>query len=145
MRSGGGFWRVRPVLGIVLAAVVCGAAGCGPSEPFDLLPVSGSVVCQDGSLDSATRIQVLFDPQVEPIDPKTYPLPGMAEVNKADGTFSEATSHKYGDGLTVGRHKVRVFCYDKDNVSSELAVEPAEIEVAPGNTELKFTVKGKRR
>jgi hypothetical protein len=69
----------------------------------------------------------------------------MAEVNKADGTFSEATSHKYGDGLTVGRHEVRVFCYDKNNVRSELAVEPAEIEVAPGKTELKFTVKGKKR
>ncbi|MHC4178802.1 MAG: hypothetical protein ACYSWU_14925 [Planctomycetota bacterium] len=133
--------RAWPSAGVVLAWLLCGLAGCGSGEPFDMLPVSGKVTYEDGSLISAARVEVTFGPQAKPIDGKTYPRPGRAEVNVADGTFSEVTSHKYGDGLVLGKHKIKVFSYDQNNVPTELAVEPSEIEVGPGSTEFEFTVK----
>lgn len=122
--------------GLLLAV----AAGCGSSEPFELLPVSGKVTYGDGTLISAARIRLEFTPQVKPRDPKTHPRPGSAEVNVADGTFSVATTHKYGDGLVVGRHKVELFRYDDQEVPTELDVSPSEITVGPESTEFYFKV-----
>ena len=129
------------LVGAGLACLFCGVVGCGSGEPFDMLPVSGKVTYQDQSLRSAARIEVVFEPQAEPIDRKTHPRPGRAAVTVADGTFSAATSHKYGDGLVVGKHKVRVFSYDKNDVPTELVVTPSEIEVGPESTQFAFSVK----
>jgi len=141
MLSRGHFGRLRPSFGLVSAVLLCGVIGCGGSEPFKLLPVSGKVAYEDGSLISAPRIEVVFEPQAGPIDPKTHPRPGRAEVNPTDGTFAEATSHKYGDGVVVGKHKVKVITYDKKETPTELRVTPAEIEVGPGKTKFEFHVK----
>jgi len=141
MFSGSHFGRLRPSVGVVSGLLLCGVIGCGGSEPFKLLPVSGKVTYEDGSLISASRIEVVFEPQAAPIDPKTYPRPGRAEVKAADGTFAEATSHKYGDGVVVGKHKVKVIIYDQKETPTELQVTPSEIEVGPGRTEFEFRVK----
>jgi hypothetical protein len=131
---------MRPAVGVVLAWLLCGVVGCGSGEPFDMLPVSGKVTYEDGSPISAARIEVTFEPQVEPIDQKTHARHGVAEVNVKDGTFSKAASRKPGDGLVVGRHKVRVFSYDKQEKRSECQVTPSEIEVGPESTEFHFKV-----
>jgi hypothetical protein len=141
MFSGSQFGRLRVSVGMVSALLFCGVIGCGGSEPYKLIPVSGKVTYDDGSLISAARIELVFQPQAEPLDPKTFPRPGRAEVNPADGTFSAATSHKYGDGLVVGKHKVKVIIYDQKETPTELQVTPAEIEVARGQTEFDFQVK----
>jgi hypothetical protein len=87
--------------------------GCGPSEPFDYVKVAGKVTYDDGSVIPAERLQVIFVSQAPPLDAKTQPRPGHAEVNVADGTFDTVTSHKYGDGLVPGKHKVQVIAMDK--------------------------------
>lgn len=124
-----------------LAAVV----GCGGSEPFKMIPVSGKITYDDGSLISAARLRLEFKPQAKPIDPKTHPRPGSAEVNVKDGTFGsgkfQATTHIFGDGLIIGKHKVTAFSYDRQDNPTELAVTPSEITVGPESTEFKFTVK----
>jgi hypothetical protein len=133
-------WPLRPWVVGVSGLLLCGAIGCS-REPFKLVPISGKVTYEDGSLIPAARMEVAFDPQAKPIDPKTHPRPGRAEVNVADGTFSEATSHKYGDGVVAGKHKVRVIIYDQNETPTELQVTPSEIEVDPDNTEFEFRVK----
>ncbi len=142
--------RARPSVGVGLAGLLlCGALGCGRSEPFETLPVSGKMAYEDGTLISAVRVKIVFKPQVDPVDAKTYPRPGMAVLNVDDGTFGsdefQATTLNFGDGLTVGPHKVEVFGVfstdeDKEN-EIPLEVTPSEIEVGPGSTEFDFKVK----
>ena len=66
----------------------------------------------DGSLIPAERITVAFYPQVDRIDAKTHPRPGKAEVNVADGTFNQVTSHEHGDGVVLGKQKVTIAALD---------------------------------
>jgi len=83
--------------------------GCS-REPFTMVKASGKITYEDGTLIPAegNYVQLTFYSQTPPRDPKTHPRPGTAEVNLADGTFACVTSHKYSDGLTVGKHKVVV-------------------------------------
>ena len=83
-------------------------AGCGSREPFELVKVSGRITYEDGTLIPAegNYVRLTFYPQTPPRDPRTHPRPGTAEVNLQDGAFSRATTHHWGDGLTVGKHKV---------------------------------------
>lgn len=113
-------------------------AGCGGSEPFKLVPVSGKVTYEDGSLIPAKRIVVIFAPQVEAAGSKTHPRQGQAEVNVADGTFSYATTRLAGDGATVGPNKVLVTSYDdRENPTNHV---PA-IYRSPETTPLKVDVR----
>lgn len=130
--------------GVLLAAIL----GCG-GEPFDILPVTGKVTYEDGSVIPAKELRVEFIPQTPPLNAATHPRPGMAYPNPADGTFSAATTHKYGDGLTVGKHKVIVRSLDEmenetDAVPKQyrsMDTTPLEIEVASGKTHLELKVK----
>jgi len=134
---------------VVLALGAALMAGCGGSEPFKLVPVSGKVTYEDGSLIPAKRIVVVFQPQVEAADAKTHPRPGRAEVNVADGTFSFMTSHKAGDGATVGPNKVLVTSYDdRENVTGEvpavygsLQTTPLKVEVGKGSDHFDLSIK----
>ena len=85
--------------------------GC-QQEPFDYVQVSGTVKYEDETLIPAARINVTFISQSDPVDPKTHPRPGTAAVNVEDGSFDTVTSHKYGDGIVVGRHKVLITAFD---------------------------------
>jgi len=81
------------------------SAGCG-SQPYDTKAISGKVTYEDGSLIPAPAIYIYFEPQEENVDAKTFPRRGSAEVNVADGTFSEVTTYEPGDGAIPGKHKV---------------------------------------
>jgi hypothetical protein len=81
-------------------------AGCGAGEPFRYVPVSGKVVYEDGSPIPVDGLTLTFYSQTPPVDAKTYPRPGEALVDKATGTLSSVTTHKFNDGLVRGKHKV---------------------------------------
>lgn len=96
--------------------------GCGSSDPFSYVPVSGTVKYDDDELIEADYITVTFHPLEGTIDKKTRPRAADANVNVADGTFEEATSHKFGDGIVPGRHKITVRAFDAD--MNELPIIP---------------------
>jgi hypothetical protein len=80
-------------------------AGCS-REPFTMVPVSGKVTYEDGSVIPAELLCVIFTPQSPPVDAKTYPRPGSAPVDAATGELRSVTTHKFNDGLASGKHKV---------------------------------------
>lgn len=94
--------------------------GCRSSDPFSYVKVSGKVSFEDGSQIKAHRITVTFVPQMEPVEGLFYPRSGRAEVNVDDGTFHTVTSHKYGDGIVRGKHKVLIHTYDEQNNPTDL-------------------------
>jgi hypothetical protein len=111
------------------------STGCGEPEPFDYVPVTGSVKYSDGSLIQADGVEVTFYSETPPKDPKIHPRPGVATVNVADGTFTEATSHTHNDGIVPGPHKVTVQTFDKDHNPTN--VLPPEF-TDPTTTPLRF-------
>lgn len=92
-----------------LAAMLCWfgvlLSGCGAREPFTYVRVSGDVTYEDGSPIPARTLVLTFLSQSRPVDPKTFPRPGIAVADKV-GRFDFATSHTAGDGLVRGKHKV---------------------------------------
>jgi hypothetical protein len=126
-----------------LIAVLAALAGCGPSDPFDYVKVSGKVTYEDGS-PIPGGLEVEFVPLAEPVDPKTHPRPGFATMND-DGTFDSVTSYKYGDGLVRGRHKVAVRSFSDDLNSTGAVPEeytnpqtsPLEVDTADAPFHLK--------
>lgn len=106
--------RQAAVLGI-LAVVVSLLVGCN-SEPFPMVKASGKLVYEDGSplpTKKGDMLGLIFIPLMPPKDPKTHARMGTASVNPEDGTFSSATSHKWGDGLVRGKYKVSIYTGDK--------------------------------
>ena len=138
-------------LGLLSGLILTGVSGCGDGAPFDIIPVTGKVTYEDGSLITAPRVVVSFSPQVKPLDEKTYPRPGSAEVHVKDGTFSEATTWKYGDGVIAGPQKVTVESFDDmESPTADVPriyrspdTTPLTAEVGPGSTEFTFTIKKK--
>lgn len=121
----------------VVAIAVC-LAGCGSNDPFDYTQVHGKVTYADGTPIPAATLRLTFVPLASSIDKRTHARPGVAEVNVDDGTFSTVTSHRYGDGLVPGIHKVTVVALDAnqtpttavpDEYSSE-ATTPLQIETS---------------
>lgn len=101
------------VLGI-LVIVTALLTGCN-GEPFPMVKASGKITYDDGSpltTKKGDKLGLIFLPQMPPRDPKTHPRTGTAEVNPEDGTFSAATTHKWGDGLVRGKYKVSIFTGD---------------------------------
>ena len=134
---------------VLLAVVVLlGVAGCG-SEPYSMVPVSGTVTYEDGSAIPASRIRVVFNPQAEAIDAATHPRPGEANVDMADGTFSQVTSHKFGDGVTVGKHKIQVISLDEMENETDAVPEiyrrvettPLEFDIDKGSNDIELKIK----
>jgi hypothetical protein len=99
----------RRLGGLWLAIVAACAAGCSGGSPYTVVPVSGTIKYDDGSLIPAESIMLRFEPEAAPLDAKTYPRKGMTLVNVADGTFDSVTTHHHGDGLVAGKHKVFIF------------------------------------
>ncbi len=82
-------------------------AGCGGGDPFTYAKVSGKVTYEDGSV-IPYGVMLQFHPQREPLDEKTHPRVGTAEVDPKTGEFSSVTSYQPNDGLVRGRHKVTI-------------------------------------
>ncbi len=105
-----------PPIGLVattLLVLTLVMTGCGPSKPFPMTQVTGTVTYDDGTLIPGDRIVVTFVPQTPPVDKKTYPRSGNAVVDTKTGKFDIVTTSKYGDGLIRGKHKVFVVSVDK--------------------------------
>jgi len=136
--------RVPPAAAIGLFAVVVAVAGCS-EEPFAYVQVSGQVTYEDGSVIPAPRVKVSFVSQAPPLDQKTVPRPGVAEVDPATGKFQTVTSHTYGDGLVRGEHKVLVEALSASNVRLPLVPpEYADVAKTPLRVDTKdspFTIK----
>jgi len=107
--------QYRPIAMVAMAMWAFVVAGCS-SEPYDYVAVSGSVTYDDGSPIPAEEIRLMFLPQVEPVDKRTYPLKGRAIVD-ANGSFAGVTSHKHNDGVVPGKHKVLVIALDGTDLS----------------------------
>ena len=134
---------LKKLLALVgLLAVV----GCGSGEPFDYVKVSGKVSYEDGMLIDADRVTVVFIPLDAPATEGSKPRSGMAEVNVSDGTFDSATSHRYGDGILAGRHRVLIVAL---GARQELGILPPEysdsektpLEVDTADSPFHFKVK----
>jgi hypothetical protein len=97
-----------------IVLVVMGLVGCGDSAPFSYVPVAGRVTYEDGTPIPASGMKLQF----EPLDVQTvngmHPRIATADLD-AEGRFANATSHKYGDGLVPGKHKVAIgYATDKN-------------------------------
>jgi hypothetical protein len=133
------------VLGTIGLAML---VGCG-SEPYSMVQVTGKVTYEDGSVIPAKRLRVVFVPQAQAVSAAVHPRPGEAEVNVADGVFQTVTSHKYGDGLVIGKHKVQVISLDENETETNAVPKeyrnadttPLEVEVGSGKTEIELKVK----
>ncbi len=128
-------WRgVRPLI------VVCTMllAGCGGQEnPFDTVPISGTVTYADGSpIDAAVVIVKLYPQDVTPVGEK---FPREAETQLApDGTFANIITAGFGDRVIVGRHKVVVEAYNENSTPRPEAI--AAVYGNPQQTPLEVTV-----
>ena len=99
-----------PAAAISLAAAMAleAISGCGASDPYPVDKVSGKIAYEDGTLIPASRLRLVFVPQVRSVDLKTPPHKGQAEVNVKTGEFGSATTFKLRDGIIRGEHKVFV-------------------------------------
>ncbi len=134
------------VLPIVLVAPLL--AGCGSGDPYGVVPVSGTVKYDDGSLIEAAQILMTFDPQADPVDSKTFPRPGTTEVNTTDGSFDNLTTYAYGDGVILGEHKVTIKALDANEgytqaiprEYTDVATTPLTVTVASDSTTFDFKI-----
>ena len=102
---------LRTAAAWLLALSLSSLTGCGSGDPFSYAQVSGKITYDDDTLIPENLI-LKFHPQSAPLDTKTYPRFGSAAVDKTTGTFDTVTSHKFGDGLVRGKHKVTVLATD---------------------------------
>lgn len=98
--------RCISVIGVAFVVGMLSTAGCGSGDPFSYVPVSGKVTYEDGTPIPVKDLMVKFMPQGNAINESTHPRPGVAMVDPKTGDFTEVTSHKPGDGLVKGKHKV---------------------------------------
>jgi hypothetical protein len=102
-------------------------SGCGSKVPFEIVPVHGKIVYENGSLIPADSILVTFNPILKGEKGKTVAPGGQTNVNVQDGTFSSVSSHRANDGVVLGRHRVVVVSFEKgpDGKSGPSAAIPA--------------------
>lgn len=129
--------RITPfVASVALALLTAGIGGCGGSGPYGLKRVNGTVTYEDGSVIPAHRIEIKFWSMEQPLDEKTHPRPGVAEVQVDSGKFSDVSTYDYGDGAIKGRHKVVIMAMDEGNVP--IPVIPG-VYLSPETTPLEVT------
>ena len=89
----------------IVVALLALSLGCGSSEPFQYVPAKGRVIYENGSPVPLGGARLLFFVQDVGASGEAVPRPALANLN-AQGEFDVVTSHKYGDGLIPGKHKV---------------------------------------
>ncbi len=104
----------------ILLLLSIGLLGCGSGQPYDLVPVSGQVTYEDGTLIAAERITLYFHPETPPRDAQTFPRPSSAEVEPTTGKFELATTDHYGDGIVTGRHRVTLIARGTENLPVDI-------------------------
>ncbi|HKD37996.1 MAG TPA: hypothetical protein VKB78_14385 [Pirellulales bacterium] len=101
-------------------------SGCGSGDPYSYVPASGKVTYDDGSVIQAPQVRLTFiavDPPTSG-DEKIHARPGVVTADPKTGEFSDITSHKYGDGLLPGKHKVMVNPTDERGTALDGVVPP---------------------
>ncbi len=97
------------IAGVVVCAAFVGRLFYrGGDDPFSYRRVSGTVLYEDGGVIPAGALTLTFISMAPPHSPRMHPRPGIASVNPTTGAFQSATSHKPGDGLVKGSHKVLI-------------------------------------
>lgn len=129
------------VLIVTARLLMAGGIGHVPPEPYDTLRVSGRVTYEDGTPMPVGRMTVVFTPHAAAVEKSIVPRPAQAEVHVEDGTFSEVTTHRAGDGLILGHHSVEAFSYDGEHHRVPLAIYPTEIEVSRHSIVFGFKVR----
>jgi hypothetical protein len=117
----------RGRFGLFLLVLGTAAGGCH-REPFAYVPVSGKVTYEDGSLIPADRFRVVFRSETPPVDTRTNPPAGIAEVDVKTGVFAGAYTHRYPDGIIRGWHHVILQPMRHDKVDASL-VPPEYLDV----------------
>lgn len=133
---------------LVLVAIPLLLAGCS-NTPYDIVPIHGKVTYEDGSLIPADKVYVWFYPQVDSLSAKVQPKPGMALLNREDGTFPLVSTSKHGDGVILGQHKVVVKLADESRTGADAipkiytdpVTTPLQIEVTGRNQEVELKIK----
>jgi len=111
---------------LVVSCLLVSQIGCESDVPWDMVKVSGKVTYEDGTLIPASAIRLSFKSLAPPINSKVHPRPGRVSVNVEDGTFENVTTHKYGDGLIVGKHKVLVVALASESGQESSQVVPED-------------------
>jgi hypothetical protein len=132
------------ILRISMVGLILLSTGCG-REPFRLVPVSGKITYEDGVPIPLDLLAVTFTSQAAPIDAKTHPRPATAPVDRATGTFQSVTTHKFGDGLGQGKHKVTLTMLGGGAVPMSLVpaeyLDPAKTPLEVDTAQLPFELK----
>jgi hypothetical protein len=134
--------HVRLLTGLLLAI-----AGCGQRAPYTIVPVSGTVTYDDGTSIPGARVVVTFVPQIEAVNPKEFPRSGTTDL-KPDGSFSEVTTWKHGDGVIPGAQKVTVISVDErmqptgavDPIYSRIDTTPLTAVINSGDNRVTLTI-----
>ena len=92
--------RYRQSLLLLVVAAVA-ASGCSKSNPYEIVPVTGTVKFKDGSIPKAMIRSITFVPD----DPAKAPRPPSGDV-KDDGSFSLTTENP-DDGAIIGSALIR--------------------------------------
>jgi hypothetical protein len=100
----------RCALFVALAVVV---AGCG-SEAYPTAPVSGRVTLDGQPLANAA---LTFQPI--PTADSSIPGPGSGGVTDADGHYTLSVVGTSSRGAVVGKHKVRITMFQKDEADDD--------------------------
>jgi hypothetical protein len=128
--------RYRFLIAACISPWIALLAGCGSGEPFSYVPAKGTVTYEDGTIIPAPRLRITFVSINPPTagDEKIFAPKGKADVNNGDGKntdghFEDVTSHKFGDGLLAGKHKVLIVPIDANQRPLEGVVPPEYREV----------------
>ena len=107
---------IPPAAVVCVVGVAAGylllAGGCGSRPPVGLVPVTGKVTYDDGSLIQAERISIIFAPQGMQTGDGMPVSPSHGSVNVADGSFTLSTWSR--QGAPVGKFKVAVGAFGEN-------------------------------
>ncbi len=132
--------RISVLRGFGMFALFLLAAGCGDSQQYKTVSVSGVVTCQGVPVANAT---VNFTPLAEA--GRAAGQPGRVALGKTDpnGRFT-LTTYENNDGAIVGRHTVTVgLNFNEETGTDSKTAFPCrdsskEITVEPGMGEIKL-------
>lgn len=117
-----------------LALLTLGAVSLGcKGEMFPIVPITGKVTYDDGSLINAGMLQVQFVPTQEPVEGKFHPPQSGADVEVSTGEFKECRMRNGKLGVLKGKHKVLIISLSKDGFKKtfEVPKEYHSVETTP--------------
>ena len=123
MTGAGSYSQIPSITAALISGSLLFGLGCGSESAYPIVPVTGVVKYDDGTL--------------------IPPRPGLGEVDPADGSVTIST-YDFGDGLIRGKHKVTAQALDEKNQPTKaisrmyLSAEstPLEVDTEAGSFEL---------